>query len=72
MPISESENLRIDSPVKSRPMTLCHSEQSGESNHINVCQILHFVQDDKLGFFTNSSKIKILFLIPQSAFYIPH
>ena len=46
-------------------MALCHSEQSEESNHINVFQILHFVQDDKLGLFTNPSE----FRLPISVFY---
>jgi hypothetical protein len=38
-------------------MALCHSDPvfntGEESNHINVPQIPHFVQDDKLGLFTN-------------------
>jgi len=38
-------------------MALCHSEQSEESNHINVSQILHFIQDDKLELFTNPSSL---------------
>jgi hypothetical protein len=41
--------------VKSLQTALCHSERSEESNHINIFQILHYVQDDKSGLFTRSS-----------------
>ena len=46
------EYLYFDEFVKSGQRAACHSERSEESNHINVIQILHFVQDDKSGLCT--------------------
>jgi hypothetical protein len=41
--------------VKSLSTAHCHSERSEESNLIKRLQILHLVQDDRIGFLTRPS-----------------